>query len=95
MGIFGLGVICSPGHAQTDAAEPAASATASADQPPPEIADGKATRSWLKAQDSGAHASKRRQTISGPVMSRIYNHYLDSFGASATAAPSPEAAASK
>ena len=95
MGII-AGLVSLPGQAQTNAPEQANSGTTSTDQaPPPEIADGKATHGWLKAQDSGMYASKRRQTLSGPAMSRIYTHYLDSFGANSTAAPIPGVAASK
>lgn len=52
---------------------------ASRPQASPRIADGSATRAWLKAQDSGAMASKHRQTLSGPAMSRVHERYLNSF----------------
>ncbi len=48
-------------------------------QPLPDIASGKATQSWMDAQASQTQASKHQQTLSGPVMSRVYQRYLDSF----------------
>lgn len=58
-------------------AETASVNKASTQQRP--IADGHATQTWLAAQASGEQASKRRQTLSGPVMKRIHERYLQSF----------------
>lgn len=49
--------------------------------PPPEppIADGTASKSWLMAQGARQQASKTRQTLSGPVMGKVYERYVKSF----------------
>ena len=91
-----MGLVCLPGQAQTAESEPADGAPTDAEKrPAPDIANGQATHNWLKAQDAGAHASKYKQTLSGPAMSRVYKRYLDSFDGNGNAAPSPGAAASK
>jgi hypothetical protein len=95
MGLI-MGLVSLPGHAQIASPEPAGNADTTAEQrPAPDIASGNAIHNWLKAQDSGAHASKYKQTLSGPAMSRAYSRYIESFGGASSAPPSPEAAASK
>lgn len=50
----------------------------------PNIADGSATRAWLKTQETGSVASKHKQTLSGPVMSRVHERYVNSFSTNAS-----------
>lgn len=40
---------------------------------------GEQTQDWLKLQREGSQASPLLQPISGPVASRIYQRYQDSF----------------
>jgi hypothetical protein len=45
----------------------------------PDIANGQATQGWLSAQAGRKQASRTRQTLSGPVMSKVHERYLESF----------------
>jgi hypothetical protein len=58
-------------------------------RPAPSIADGKGVHGWLQATDEGKQASRHRQTLSGPAMSRAYLKYLNSFGTPGMVANSP------
>jgi hypothetical protein len=69
-------------QAQDDVTPSPAPATAAEPFPPLEetpIADGRATRNWLKQQGSRKQASTLRQTLSGPVMDKVHDRYIDSF----------------
>lgn len=37
-------------------------------------------KAWLALQPSGSQASKYKQTLSGPVLDKVYDRYKDSFG---------------
>lgn len=50
-----------------------------AEPPPPITASGEETRRWLELQRSGAAASPRPKTVSGPVADEIYQRYKKSF----------------
>ena len=43
------------------------------------VASGRQTRAWLEMQAGRQQASKTRQTVSGPVMSKIHERYVNSF----------------
>jgi len=72
----------STAHAQnalsTDAkaSEPEVNSEQSEDKP---IADGHATRDWTQRQASRKQASSIKQTLSGPVMDKVHERYVDSF----------------
>lgn len=38
------------------------------------------TQAWLELQRSGQAASAQRQPLSGPVMEKMYERYVKSFG---------------
>jgi hypothetical protein len=69
--------------AQAQPASPAteAEAEAEANDNPQEarVGKGDATRAWLGAQASRKQASGTRQTLSGPVMSKVHERYAKSF----------------
>jgi hypothetical protein len=43
------------------------------------IADGRSARVWLQQQGARKQASTVRQTLSGPVMAKVHDRYVDSF----------------
>jgi hypothetical protein len=45
-----------------------------------DIANGQSTHQWLTGQSSGKQASKQPPKLSGPVMTKIHQRYVDSFG---------------
>lgn len=45
----------------------------------PEIKGSSSVKSWLALQPSGSQASKYKQTLSGPVLDKVYDRYTDSF----------------
>lgn len=47
--------------------------------PKPAIASGNSTKAWLAAQGSRQDASETRQTLSGPVLSKVHERYVKSF----------------
>lgn len=55
---------------------PAAEQPTSAEQTPSSTA----TRAWLDLQSSGQEASKQPQPLSGEVLDKIHDRYIDSFG---------------
>src|SRR5690242_6987297 len=46
----------------------------------PEMAPGAGTRAWLQLQASGRQASPQRPTLSGEVMEKTDERYVNSFG---------------
>ncbi len=65
--------------------QPAATPVAHSEPTAPDEAasspvSGAATQTWLGAQARREQASKQRQALSGPVMSRVHKRYVDSFG---------------
>lgn len=41
---------------------------------------GRASRAWLAAQASGQQASAQPPTLSGPVLRKVHERYVNSFG---------------
>jgi len=37
------------------------------------------TKAWLELQRSGRNASSNKQTLSGPVMKKVHERYIESF----------------
>jgi hypothetical protein len=66
--------------AQTQPAPADAEADASAPPQEARLGKGDGTRAWLGAQASRKQASSTRQTLSGPVMSKVHERYVKSFG---------------
>lgn len=62
--------------AEAKAPEPEAMPEQPEDKP---IADGHATRDWMQRQASRKQASTIKQTLSGPVMDKVHERYVDSF----------------
>lgn len=52
----------------------------SAATPEPQQTAQSGTKAWLDAQRGGQLASAQRQPLSGPVMEKIYERYVKSFG---------------
>jgi hypothetical protein len=82
--LFGASILAT--HAMA-ADEPSATTTpqshgieADASATETDIANGQSTHEWLAAQSSGKQASKQQPRLSGPVMTKIHQRYLDSFG---------------
>lgn len=81
LGLVALGCASLSAHAQTDAPQPDASQ-------PQQVANtgtdsgthtSVSTKDWLQAQSSRAQASPVRQTLSGPVLSKVHERYVKSF----------------
>lgn len=73
-------VIVAPPAAAAMAASGAASVQSNpARKPTPLHRDG-STRSWLQAQASGEQASAARPALSGPVLRKVHERYVNSFG---------------
>jgi hypothetical protein len=73
-----------PSSAEPEAANPAVAASSPASTEPEraaetDIASGERTKGWLGSQASGAQASRHKQTLSGPVMSKVHERYVKSF----------------
>lgn len=64
--------------AAPEPARPAAT-SASASASAPIIASGRQSRAWLDQQAGRQQASRTRQTLSGPVMSKVHERYVNSF----------------
>lgn len=65
-------------HAQTESETPAGRPLMFP-PPPPVEPNGQDTHRWLDSQASRKQASTTRQTLSGPVMEKVHERYVNSF----------------
>lgn len=80
--ILCCGLLHASSYAVTASPTTAAAAAAPSSSPSaPDVrpGSGESTRSWLALQASGAQASATPPILSGPVLGKVYERYVNSF----------------